>query len=1169
MKKSFLVLFVLFITNGIFAQWTEISNLSFPLKDICFESVTSVYVAGDSGVYHSLDAGYTWNEISIFDSVGDEDQYDSSSFTGLHKEGDNWFATGYNFENDRAVIFKMNTADLIWKLVFEGDPGSKLNCISGESGIVTAAGNNNLVCRTIDPMGETWGLVSTGHPYDWTSIAGNDHLSGEEKVIMEMGGSWTEMATAESEIKDILFTSGDQFMLTNDFIFTGPTFSFKRSGYMGVLNANCITRFEPGTNQTLIGTDDGIYMSTTVANYEWGRFPSTFGYEVNEIYYDETVLDEVYAICENGAVLLLGLTYEYMPYTAFVQESGGCVDSVFTFEILSYSTDYYDWYLDGVWVGDDGSDLEITIPGPAGWHEMKLTRWSGGMDSAIINFYVSELPDLSETLIYTDSIFCKNGSTEVTVSAGLSGFDYTLHDINAGTVLYQSDGSDTDLILPTGILNDSTFLMVEVGNILSNCRTFFPDSFSVIIDNPKANFKPIPINAVPNENIYFNNLSHNAIQYEWSFLDIDADILSSTVENPNNFYSDTGLKTIQLVAESENECTDTVVLSNISCYNPESLKETCWIHHFGDTALGINHVDHYSFNDFPAEMAIDNSDNIYVSAGSNYHSAPTKAGLEEYFPGSHCYLNKYSPEGVLKWSSAIVSVPSRPAGIRSMVVDDENNLIVSIDVHESFILICPNGDTLSRSTIYSDYDLSLIGYKDAIVKFDSLGNVLWSGFFASQMLTLGTTEICVDSSNNIYSVTSQKMPNDGMDIFIEGDGDFVYCDDLWSAGSLVAKWSPEGEILWQVPITGPDINNAAFVRPEVTCAADGTLFIGAVFENDMTIRATDGDHFVPSAVNSTHAAIVSLSEEGEFLWSSEIYSEELSTGYFNNVALWAIAYDDVHESLYFTTLGGNGTSDVTFGTNSTPSSDTVMTLPTVSVIGKYDKTGNLKWVNYGDLDYCRFKSIGLDDDGFVYVGGNMSRLEFAAWDYLIFTSTDDDGLWVYRRDASLFINKYNSDGVILNSFYECTEDEWIGGISGLSDPVKIEIDSESNIYSYYTGVGSEYDVFPFASEYTLEVTANLLAKFTQSGCGASTIGLDEEISNWDVSIFPNPTTGLIYINTNENVRVCNVYNLNGQLLISQGIEGEGTIDLGNLVTGMYVLEIISDKGTILEKVIKY
>ncbi|MCH2231782.1 MAG: hypothetical protein MK105_15720 [Crocinitomicaceae bacterium] len=632
MKRSFLILIVLLFSNGLFAQWSEISNLSFPLKDISFESISSAYVVGDSGVFHTTDAGYTWNEISLFDSVSDEDQYDSSSFTGIHKEGDLWLATGYNFEHDRAVIFKMNTTDLIWKLVYEGDPGSKLNCIAGESGTVTAAGNNNLVCRTSDPLGETWSLVSTGHPYNWTSIDGNDHLSGEDKVIKEVSGSWSELITAESEVKDILITSGDQFMLTNDFIFTGSTFSIKRFQYMGTLDANCITRYAAGTNQTLIGTDDGIYMSTNTTNYEWGRFPSTFGYEVNEVYYDETVLDEVYAICENGAVLLLGSTSGFMPYTAFVQESGGCVDSVFTFEILSYSTDYYNWYLDGVWVGDDGSDLEITIPGPSGWHEMKLTRWAGGTDSAIINFYVADLPDLSETLIYTDSIFCKNGSTEVTVSPSISGFDYLLHDMNTGLVLFETDGTDADLILPTGVLSDSTILMVEVGNSLADCRLFFPDSFNVIIDNPIANFKPVPINAALNENVHFKNHSKNAIQYEWSFLDADADILGSTLENPNNFYSSVGLKSVQLVAETENECTDTVLLSNISCYDPESLDDNCWLHHFGDPTLGTNYEYHIAYKDFPAEMALDNSDNVYVCAFSGYHSAPTKTGLEEFFP---------------------------------------------------------------------------------------------------------------------------------------------------------------------------------------------------------------------------------------------------------------------------------------------------------------------------------------------------------------------------------------------------------------------------------------------------------------------------------------------------------------------------------------------------------
>jgi hypothetical protein len=75
-----------------------------------------------------------------------------------------------------------------------------------------------------------------------------------------------------------------------------------------------------------------------------------------------------------------------------------------------------------------------------------------------------------------------------------------------------------------------------------------------------------------------------------------------------------------------------------------------------------------------------------------------------------------------------------------------------------------------------------------------------------------------------------------------------------------------------------------------------------------------------------------------------------------------------------------------------------------------------------------------------------------------------------------------------------------------------------------------------------------------------------------VSIFPNPTTGELRI-TNYELRIENiaVFDVYGRKLIEQKAESrkQNEIDISNLQTGVYFIKIITEKGIITKKIIKY
>ena len=83
------------------------------------------------------------------------------------------------------------------------------------------------------------------------------------------------------------------------------------------------------------------------------------------------------------------------------------------------------------------------------------------------------------------------------------------------------------------------------------------------------------------------------------------------------------------------------------------------------------------------------------------------------------------------------------------------------------------------------------------------------------------------------------------------------------------------------------------------------------------------------------------------------------------------------------------------------------------------------------------------------------------------------------------------------------------------------------------------------------------------------VGLsDNKNPDLKVTTFPNPTNGLLTIVFDQkvNVEFAEVYNLEGQLLFRKRNATE--LDLSGLVPNIYLLRVITDKGSITQKVIK-
>ena len=82
-----------------------------------------------------------------------------------------------------------------------------------------------------------------------------------------------------------------------------------------------------------------------------------------------------------------------------------------------------------------------------------------------------------------------------------------------------------------------------------------------------------------------------------------------------------------------------------------------------------------------------------------------------------------------------------------------------------------------------------------------------------------------------------------------------------------------------------------------------------------------------------------------------------------------------------------------------------------------------------------------------------------------------------------------------------------------------------------------------------------------------TVGIDKiTASNTQISIYPNPNNGVFVIETTTQ-QTLHMFDVNGKLVLTKTIDGPTTLEMNNIVDGVYTITFISTAGTVNKKVI--
>ena len=77
-----------------------------------------------------------------------------------------------------------------------------------------------------------------------------------------------------------------------------------------------------------------------------------------------------------------------------------------------------------------------------------------------------------------------------------------------------------------------------------------------------------------------------------------------------------------------------------------------------------------------------------------------------------------------------------------------------------------------------------------------------------------------------------------------------------------------------------------------------------------------------------------------------------------------------------------------------------------------------------------------------------------------------------------------------------------------------------------------------------------------------TVGVNDLNAN-EVSVYPNPTTGILNIESTQKIHKIEIYNLAGKLLRQE--QSTGKLNLSDLNQGVYLIRISPEKGASLTK----
>ncbi|MBA2613951.1 MAG: SBBP repeat-containing protein [Bacteroidetes bacterium] len=498
------------------------------------------------------------------------------------------------------------------------------------------------------------------------------------------------------------------------------------------------------------------------------------------------------------------------------------------------------------------------------------------------------------------------------------------------------------------------------------------------------------------------------------------------------------------------------------------------------------------------------------------------------------------------------------------------------------------------------YTLSPIGQTDIfILKQDGSGNIQWVKSIGGISAEIGNS-IDVDISGNVYVTGNFSGTVD----FDPGSG--VY--NLTAVGAddaFILKLDASGNFLWAKQIGGSSTDYSYSLKIN-----NGFVFIAGLFSGTTDFNPSAGSYTVTS-YGSFDIFVAKFDLSGNFVWAKQMggTSSDMAR------SLVLDAGGNIYVTGNFNGTGDFDPSSTSYNLSSNGQSDIF--------IAKLDVNGNFLWArdmggSMGDIAF----SIAIDMSNNVYTTGfytGVANFDPASSSFTLSSVGGSVDIFILKLDAlgnfiwakgiggtsgdignSIAVDPLGN--VFTTGMFQGIADfnpgpgtATLSSVGGSKDIFISKLDPSGNYVwaqkfgdfggdvgssIYLNALGDIYSTGNYA--YTVDFDPSLgvdtlstqgydniyIVKFNEA-----TVGLKENFDATNIKVYPNPTNGILDIEsenflTNKNVKI-QVQNSLGQMIYSVTLDYQkAQIDLRFLNSGLYYLIMISDKKTETIKVIK-
>ena len=430
------------------------------------------------------------------------------------------------------------------------------------------------------------------------------------------------------------------------------------------------------------------------------------------------------------------------------------------------------------------------------------------------------------------------------------------------------------------------------------------------------------------------------------------------------------------------------------------------------------------------------------------------------------------------------------------------------------------GETWSSSTNSGDWTEDTGKGGAAIVKFDLNGSVVWKKRFGG------------DKFNSIVAVSDGLVAVGFARESDFGSGDWENIPGNGGEDAIIVKFNSNGEMVWRKCFGGS--GNDHF--NSVTAVFDGVVATG--YSSESSFGAGDWEGVTGKGGND--AIIVKYDNNGIMVWKNHFGGSD------HDKFLGVTTISDGVVAVGYSYERSFGNGDWT-GTNKKGMED--------AIIVKYYNNGNLAWKkNFGHPSGENwFYDVTTLSDGIAAAG------------YTYYPGGGDWGNIEERGEDDAAIVKFNNSGnVVWKSHFGGWGDDRFHGVTAVSDGI-VAVGYSENLSFYndgdWEGVDGRGD------------DDAIIVKFTGGNAG-----ITKTKQETNIKVYPNPTNGQLKIKNYElkEIGVIEIFDVFGRIVVEASLcvrpseieQSEIEIDVSQLSSGVYFVKIKTDKGELIEKVIK-